>query len=97
MEIRFSVRAATAVYGTEVRVVGAADALGRWNPEHGAVLRTEPGQYPCWSASVRMLASTTAVDYKFVKVLPNATFEWEDGPNRLLLARSSGPALAGTP
>lgn len=105
-DVVFSVVAETAP-GSEVRVVGSVDALGRWHPEGGVALRTEPGKYPRWSAAVRLPegggagggpgGAPGAVAYKFVKVLPDGSVAWESGPDRLLPAGACGPAEPRTP
>jgi len=96
IDIVFSVVAETNP-GSEIRVVGSADALGRWHPEGGVTLRTEPGLYPRWSVAVRLQTGCVGTEYKFVKVLEDGSVEWEDGPDRRLPPGAVGPAAACTP
>jgi len=96
IDVVFSVLVETAP-GSEVRVVGSADALGRWHLEGGVTLRSEPDLYPLWSVAVRLQTGCAGIEYKFVKVLPDGSVEWEEGPNRWLPPGVTKPGGACTP
>jgi len=75
------------MFGGCVRLVGSLDALGAWNPEHGVELSTTLETYPRWTAVVRLSADAVFrgdVEYKFVVVQPDGSFEWEERANRQL-------------
>eukprot|EP00929_Paragymnodinium_shiwhaense_P007909 TRINITY_DN111832_c0_g1_i1.p1 TRINITY_DN111832_c0_g1~~TRINITY_DN111832_c0_g1_i1.p1 ORF type:complete len:1047 (-),score=145.33 TRINITY_DN111832_c0_g1_i1:154-3294(-) len=97
VEVVFSVLAETSC-GTDIRVVGSAEELGGWNPNHAVALGTDGQTYPKWSAGIWMLRSEACkAEYKFIKVSPNGPVEWEPCDNRRLSCRASGPAATSTP
>ncbi|CAK0812090.1 unnamed protein product, partial [Prorocentrum cordatum] len=106
IDITFSV-AADVEPGVSVRVVGSADALGRWEPEQGVrmhAVRSTSGTF--WSATARLPGgseSLGSVEYKFVKVLHNGDVTWEGCGNRkvsvtdLCAARAAAPMFGEDP
>jgi alpha-amylase len=71
----------TTTPGQNVFVVGSIPALGGWNTANAIALSS--ANYPVWSATVTMPAST-AVEYKFIKKNSDGTVTWESGGNRTL-------------
>ncbi|MEY9213123.1 alpha amylase C-terminal domain-containing protein [Thermobifida halotolerans] len=79
----------TTWYGQEVHVVGSIPELGSWNPADGLKLNTDGSTYPVWKGQVS-LPEGTRFDYKYVKINPDGTVEWENGDNRSAVADDSG-------
>ncbi|WP_433040075.1 carbohydrate-binding module family 20 domain-containing protein [Dactylosporangium sp. CS-033363] len=71
----------TTTFGQNVFVVGSIPALGSWNTASAIALSS--ANYPIWSATVAMPAST-AVEYKFIKKNTDGSVTWESGANRTL-------------
>lgn len=74
----------------ELRIVGAPEELGNWNPESGVVL-TMAAQCPTWTATVHFPKATSIhdiadVEYKYVcdRRQQGGNFDWERRPNRQL-------------
>lgn len=71
-------------------VVGAAEALGAWDPERAVAMA--PAPFPHWEARVDL--ETPAGEYKYILVDDReAVVQWEAGPNRILPGTSAGPAI----
>jgi len=79
----------TTWYGQEVAVVGSIPELGSWQPAQGVRLRTDSGTYPVWSGAVDLPAGV-GFEYKYVKLNPDGTVEWEQGGNRIATVDDSG-------
>jgi len=98
VQVGLAVLAETAM-GSEVRVVGSIDALGAWCPWRGVALRTSPGAYPEWSATVCLPVGSHSAEegvaYKFVICKPDGGVHWEDGPNRWLPPARGGRVEVG--
>mmetsp|Transcript_114726 Transcript_114726/g.244777 ORF Transcript_114726/g.244777 Transcript_114726/m.244777 type:complete len:547 (-) Transcript_114726:143-1783(-) len=99
-EVAFAVLLETN-FGDTVRVVGAPDVLGAWQPSRGLDLDTGAGTYPCWSGEVLLPDSDCAaagVEYKFVVTRADGSVLWEPGANRcLLVPRPSSTAMGQPP
>eukprot|EP00930_Biecheleria_cincta_P042674 TRINITY_DN29362_c0_g1_i1.p1 TRINITY_DN29362_c0_g1~~TRINITY_DN29362_c0_g1_i1.p1 ORF type:complete len:585 (-),score=81.98 TRINITY_DN29362_c0_g1_i1:26-1780(-) len=74
----------------DIRIVGASEELGSWNPESGPLL-TMAAQCPTWTATVRFPKANSIhdiadVEYKYVRDRRHqgGDFEWERRPNRCL-------------
>ncbi len=84
----------TTWYGQEVRVVGSIPELGSWNPANGLRLSTDAAAYPVWTGQTA-LPEGVPFEYKYVKVNPDDTVEWEHGGNRWATA-DGGPDCSQT-
>ncbi|MFC4333778.1 carbohydrate-binding module family 20 domain-containing protein [Salininema proteolyticum] len=70
---------ATTWYGQEVHITGSLDELGNWSPTADTRLSAE--EYPWWEGDVHLPADTS-FEFKYVKVAPDGTVEWESGADR---------------
>jgi alpha-amylase len=77
---------ATTWTGQKVYAVGSVTALGSWNVAT-AIPLTASGSV--WSGAAT-LPPNTAFAYKYVKVDPDGTIEWESGANRTSTTPASG-------
>jgi len=94
--VTISVKAATQP-GQYMYVTGSTDALGNWNTDLG--LPVDPANYPVWSNTVNLPASSS-VQYKYYRKNADASVTWENVPgggNRTLnVPASGGTALNDT-
>jgi len=78
---------ATAIFGEGIFVVGNISSLGSWNTAKAIPLSA--AEYPVWSASVGIPASTP-FRYKFVRKKPDGSVVWESDPDRNDVSPASG-------
>jgi len=90
-QVKFSVLALTD-FGSKVVVVGSEEVLGNWQADHGVELQTSSTTYPLWSNTVQLKSARVEeeVNFKYVIISPSKQIEWERGPNRRFVCRSSG-------
>mmetsp|Transcript_49847 Transcript_49847/g.139512 ORF Transcript_49847/g.139512 Transcript_49847/m.139512 type:complete len:705 (-) Transcript_49847:99-2213(-) len=84
-EIIFRVHCETP-FGAEVRVVGASESMGRWDPTRGFRLHTCSKIYPAWCSRSITLLDEDEVEFKYVVATPGGNLSWESRPNRRLPA-----------
>jgi len=78
---------ATAWYGQNVYLAGSLPELGSWDTSRALALSS--ADYPLWSGSTA-LPPNTAYEYKYFKLNPDGTVEWETGDNRTAVSAPSG-------
>ncbi|KIK68980.1 carbohydrate-binding module family 20 protein [Collybiopsis luxurians FD-317 M1] len=86
VSVTFNVNAST-VFGQNVYLTGSIDALKNWSPDNALALSS--GDYPIWSVTVTLPASTD-VQYKYIKKDGSGTVTWESDPNMELTTPSNG-------
>jgi len=99
VEITFSAWVETE-FGSDVRIVGSAVELGGWQPAGGLSLQTRPGEYPRWSAVMRLPAAAFeqgAVEYKVCVVHAEGHMVWQEGPNHVLPLKTYQAGLNSMP
>ena len=77
---------ATTVYGENIYITGSVDALEDWSPDNALILSA--ANYPTWSITVSLPASTT-IEYKYIRKY-NGAVTWESDPNNSITTPSSG-------
>ncbi|PSR78193.1 hypothetical protein PHLCEN_2v7525 [Hermanssonia centrifuga] len=77
---------ATTVFGENIYITGSVDALQNWSPDTALLLSS--ANYPIWSITVNLPASTT-VQYKYIRKF-NGAVTWESDPNDQITTPSSG-------
>ncbi|KAF8532561.1 glucoamylase [Gautieria morchelliformis] len=78
---------ATTVLGENIYIAGSVDALQNWSPDTALIL--SPANYPIWSITVNVPASTS-VQYKYLRKNGSGTVTWESDPNNSFITPSSG-------
>jgi len=76
----FTVKCSKTRPGEAVFVVGGPEALGSWSPALSLQLTTTSDTYPVWKSAFIPLASTGAVEYKFLVQREDrkGTARWQD-------------------
>jgi len=77
---------ANTVNGENIYVTGSLDALVNWSPDNALIL--SPANYPTWSITIQIPASTK-FEYKYIRKF-NGAVTWESDPNRSSTTPSSG-------
>ncbi|KAF8906144.1 glucoamylase [Mucidula mucida] len=85
--VTFNVQATT-VFGENIYITGSVDALQNWSPDNALILSAD--NYPIWSITVNLPASTT-IEYKYIRKF-NGAITWESDPNNSLTTAASGSA-----
>ncbi|KII86815.1 carbohydrate-binding module family 20 protein [Plicaturopsis crispa FD-325 SS-3] len=85
--VTFNVQATT-VLGENIYITGSVDALENWSTDNALIL--DPANYPTWSITVNLPAST-AVEYKYIRK-NNGAVTWESDPNNSITTPASGTA-----
>ncbi|KAH8828103.1 glucoamylase [Flagelloscypha sp. PMI_526] len=80
--VTFNVQATT----ENIYITGSVDALANWSPDNALLLSS--ANYPTWSITVNLPASTT-VEWKYIRKY-NGAVTWESDPNRSLNVPASG-------
>ncbi|KAG8856251.1 hypothetical protein FRB96_006563 [Tulasnella sp. 330] len=81
---------ATTVWGENIYLTGSLSQLSDWSPTAGyALLMTNPN-YPEWTLTVNLPASTT-FQYKYIRIY-NGVTTWESDPNLSFTTPASGTA-----
>ncbi|KAJ7625294.1 glucoamylase [Mycena polygramma] len=80
---------ATTVNGEDIYLTGSVDALQNWSPDSAMIL--SPANYPIWSITVDVPASTL-IEYKYIRKLNGVLTSWESDPNN----QFTSPAANGT-
>ncbi|KAG9050524.1 hypothetical protein FS837_004708 [Tulasnella sp. UAMH 9824] len=83
---------ATTVWGENIYLTGSLSQLANWDPNNALLLNTN--NYPTWSITVNLPASTT-FQYKFIRKY-NGAVTWESDPNRSFTTPSSGSYTINT-
>ncbi|OCB88871.1 glucoamylase [Sanghuangporus baumii] len=83
--VTFNVQATT-VFGENIYITGSVDALQNWSPDNAIILNAD--NYPTWSVTINLPASTT-IQYKYIRKF-NGAVTWESDPNRQITTPSSG-------
>jgi glucoamylase len=78
---------ATTIWGENLYLAGNSPLLSNWVP--GSAVKLSPADYPTWSVTLSLPASTT-FEYKFVKRDGSGTIVWEGGDNRTFTTPASG-------
>lgn len=87
VSVTFNVRAET-VWGENIFITGSIDQLKSWSPENAIALN--PSNYPIWSVTVAIPASTR-FSYKYIRK-NNGQVTWEADPDRSFESPASGSA-----
>lgn len=94
--LQFTVHGAETQWGQGVYVVGAAEALGSWDPSKALAL--EPTDSPTWSGTLTLgpgnLEPGAVLELKFIKA-GDGGVEWEPGENRALTLGATGGSFEG--
>ncbi|KAF8906146.1 carbohydrate-binding-like protein [Mucidula mucida] len=85
--VTFNVQATT-VFGENIYITGSVNALQNWSPDNALILSAD--NYPIWSVTVNLPASTT-IEYKYIRKF-NGAITWESDPNNSLTTAASGSA-----
>ena len=81
----FEVRCETQ-WGDFVVITGNTEQLGNWRPDRALRMTTDPGAYPVWHCEPLLRCVADEIEFKFVVVHEDGTFDWEPLPgNRRLL------------
>ncbi|KAL5527654.1 hypothetical protein ACEPAG_6455 [Sanghuangporus baumii] len=83
--VTFNVQATT-VFGENIYITGSVDALENWSPDNAIILNAD--NYPTWSVTISLPASTT-IQYKYIRKF-NGAVTWESDPNRQITTPSGG-------
>lgn len=86
VDVTFNVDATT-VLGQNIYICGSVNALQNWDPDTALIL--SPNNYPIWSISVQVPAST-AIQYKYVNIDGSGNIIWEADPNMEITTPASG-------
>ncbi|KAI0784823.1 glucoamylase [Abortiporus biennis] len=87
VQVTFNVQATTFL-GENIYITGSVDALQNWNT--GTALKLDPANYPTWSITLTLPASTN-VQYKYIrKVDGSSSVTWESDPNNSINTPASG-------
>jgi glucoamylase len=78
---------ATTVLGQNIYICGSVNALQNWDPDTALIL--SPDDYPIWSITVQVPAST-AIQYKYVNIDGSGNIIWEADPNMEITTPASG-------
>ncbi|KAJ7432802.1 glycoside hydrolase family 15 protein [Mycena galericulata] len=78
---------ATTVEGEDIYLCGSVDALQNWDPDTALIL--SPANYPIWSITVNVPASTD-IQYKYIRKQNGVLTEWESDPNNDFTSPASG-------
>ncbi|PFH46727.1 carbohydrate-binding module family 20 protein [Amanita thiersii Skay4041] len=81
----FNVHAET-VFGENIFVTGNLNELANWSPDNAIALNAN--NYPTWSVTINLPASTT-FQYKYIRKF-NGVTTWESDPNRQVTTPTSG-------
>ncbi|MDG3493413.1 carbohydrate-binding module family 20 domain-containing protein [Pseudanabaena catenata USMAC16] len=84
--VTFNVNANTNL-GENIYLVGNSPLLSNWEPSSG--IKLSSSNYPIWSVTVSLPAST-AFEYKFVKLDSQGNTVWQSGQNHTFTTPSSG-------
>ncbi|KDR82587.1 hypothetical protein GALMADRAFT_275746 [Galerina marginata CBS 339.88] len=85
VQVTFDVKATT-VFGENIYLTGSLPQLQNWSPDNAMLMSAE--NYPTWSITVSLPASTT-FQYKYVRKF-NGAVTWEADPNMSNTTPSSG-------
>ncbi|KAE9408658.1 glucoamylase [Gymnopus androsaceus JB14] len=85
VSVTFNVMATT-VFGQNIFICGSVNALQNWDPD--TALALSAADYPTWSVTVEVPASTT-IQYKYVNI-DGSTIIWEADPNMEITTPASG-------
>ncbi|KAG8985503.1 hypothetical protein FRB90_004655 [Tulasnella sp. 427] len=77
---------ATTVWGENIYLTGSLSQLQNWSPDNAMILSS--ANYPTWSITVNIPASTT-FQYKYIRKYNGAT-TWESDPNNSFTTPSGG-------
>ncbi|KAI0357455.1 glucoamylase [Trametes cingulata] len=83
--VTFNVQATT-VFGENIYITGSVPALQNWSPDNALILSA--ANYPTWSITVNLPASTT-IEYKYIRKF-NGAVTWESDPNNSITTPASG-------
>ncbi|TDL18606.1 glucoamylase [Rickenella mellea] len=83
--VTFNVQATT-VFGENIYITGSVSALQNWSPDNSIILSA--ANYPTWSATINLPASTT-IQYKYIRKF-NGAVTWESDPNMQITTPASG-------
>ncbi|EJD01169.1 glucoamylase [Fomitiporia mediterranea MF3/22] len=83
--VTFNVQATT-VFGENIYITGSVDALQNWSPDNAIILSA--ANYPTWSVTINLPASTT-IQYKYIRKF-NGAVTWESDPNMQITTPSGG-------
>ncbi|KAF8139186.1 glycoside hydrolase family 15 protein [Mycena galopus ATCC 62051] len=84
--VTFTVNATTVV-GEDIYLCGSVDALEDWSPDTALIL--SPAEYPIWSITVNVPASTD-IQYKYIRKLNGVLTSWESDPNNEFVSPANG-------
>ena len=85
VSVTFNVQATT-FFGENIYITGSVDALVDWSTDNALILSA--ANYPIWSITVSLPASTT-VEYKYIRKY-NGAVTWESDPNNSITTPASG-------
>ncbi|TFK73657.1 glycoside hydrolase family 15 protein [Pluteus cervinus] len=77
---------ATTQFGENIFLAGSIDVLKGWSPDNAVALSS--ANYPIWSATVKIPASTN-FEYKYIRKF-NGVVTWESGSNRFFASPQNG-------
>ncbi|KAI0016653.1 glycoside hydrolase family 15 protein [Xylariomycetidae sp. FL0641] len=79
--VTFNEKRAT-TYGETVKIVGAVDALGNWEPDDAIALNADgyTSDNPQWSGTITLPVGQV-VEYKYILVETDGSVNWEADPN----------------
>ncbi|KAJ7914463.1 glucoamylase [Mycena leptocephala] len=78
---------ATTVDGENIYLTGSVDSLQNWSPDTAMIM--SPADYPTWSITVDVPASTI-VEYKYIRKLNGVLTSWESDPNNQFTSPANG-------
>ncbi|KAF7364930.1 Glucoamylase [Mycena venus] len=84
--VTFNVQATT-VEGENIYLTGSVDALQDWSPDNAMIL--SPANYPTWSITVNVPASTL-IEYKYIRKMNGVLTSWESDPNNQFSSPATG-------
>ncbi|KAH8928867.1 carbohydrate-binding module family 20 protein [Atractiella rhizophila] len=85
---------ATTTFGENIFLVGSISQLANWDTNNAIALNAN--NYPTWSVTVSLPASTT-FQYKFIRKETDGSIVWESDPNRSATTNASGSqTISGT-
>ncbi|KAJ6452536.1 glucoamylase [Mycena vitilis] len=81
---------ATTVDGENIYLTGSVDALQNWSPDSAMIL--SPANYPTWSITVDVPASTL-IEYKYIRKTNGVLTSWESDPNNQFTSPAANKTL----
>jgi len=92
VEVNFSCNNGTTITGQNVYVVGNTAELGNWDPTNAVKLT--PSAYPTWTGTIALDNPTNTVEWKCIKIAPDASVQWQGGSNNEFSSQQSSPISA---